>query len=158
VLGYRGSNDVLLAVERGEIEGGYGLWSDMTVRKADWLSEHLINVLFQVGDRPDADYPDVPLATSLAPTEEGRAIIGLFSAPSFVGRSFFTTQGVPADRVAILRQAFAETLDDPHFRADAQRMGLEIDPMTGPELQDKVRALMQTPKDLIAKADKARQP
>lgn len=158
VLGYRGSNEVALAVERGEVDGGYALWSDFKFRKADWLKDKLVNLLLLVTDRRDPDYPDVPLAEELVPTPDGKRILALFDAPSVIGRSFFATPGVPADRVAVLRQAFAEMLADPDFRADADRIGLTLDPMSGADLQDKVRALLATPPDLVAKADAARQP
>ena len=157
VLGYRGSNEVMLAAERGEVDGGYALWSDFKFRKADWLRDKLVNPLFFIGDKHDPQYPDVPLAQELMPTPEAKAIMGLFTAPSVVGRSFFTTPGVPAERVAILRKAFDEMLHDPAFLTDAQRIGLELDPLGGAELQDHVRTLLATPAELVAKADKVRQ-
>ena len=158
VLGYRGSNEVGLAVERGEVEGGYALWSDLKFRKADWLRDTLVNLLFLVTDRRDPAYPDLPVAAELVPTQEGKRIIALFAAPSAIGRSFFTTPGVPADRVAILRQAFAATLADPAFLADAQRIGLDVDPLSGAELEIRIRALLATLADLIAAAEDARAP
>jgi tripartite-type tricarboxylate transporter receptor subunit TctC len=157
VLGYRGSNDVALAVERGEVEGGYASWPDLKFRKADWLRDKLVNLLFLVTDRRDPDFPDLPLAEELVPAESKR-IIALLAARSVMGRSFFTTQGVPADRVALLRQAFAATLADPAFLADAQRIGLDVDPLSGAALDDTVRALLATPSDLIAGAEAARRP
>lgn len=158
VLGYRGSNEVALAVERGEVEGGYALWSDLTVRKADWLRDKLVNLLFLVTDRRLPDYPDLPVASELPPTAEGRKIVGLFAAPVVIGRSFFTAPHVPDDRVALLRQAFAAMVKDPEFLADAQHVGLEVGPLSGEELQAQVHLLLQTPADLVAKAEAARRP
>jgi tripartite-type tricarboxylate transporter receptor subunit TctC len=158
VMGYRGSNDVALAVERGEIEGGYALWSDFKIRKADWLRDKQVNPLFFVADRRQPDYPDVPIVSDLPATAEGRKILSLFGEPVAVGRAFFTAPGVPDDRVGLLRQAFAATLKDPDFVADMQRSGLEIDPMSGADLEAQVRALLQTPADLVAKAEEARKP
>ena len=158
VLGYRGSNDVSLAVERGEVEGGYALWSDLVARKADWLRDKLVNLLFLVADGRVADQPDLPVASELPPTAEGKKIVGLFTAPVAIGRSFFTTPGVPDDRVALLRGAFDAMITDKAFLADAERAGLAIDPMGGNALQARVRALMQTPADLVAKAEEARRP
>ncbi len=128
VLGYRGSNDVQLAIERGEIEGGYALWSDFKFRQADWLRDKQVNLLFFVGDKRDPNYPDVPLAEELVPSEEGKRIMALFAAPSVVGRSFFTAPGVPVARVELLRQAFAAMLADRDFLADAQRVGTRARP------------------------------
>lgn len=158
VMGYRGSNDVWLAVERGEVEGGYALFADLKFRKADWLRDKLVNLLFTVADRRSADYPDLPMSSELASTEEGKHILGLFAAPGGVGRSVFTTPGVPPDRLALLRRAFLETLKDPEFLADAQRIGIELDPLGGEALQQYVAGMMATPADLIAKAEAARRP
>jgi tripartite-type tricarboxylate transporter receptor subunit TctC len=100
----------------------------------------------------------VPLAPELATSAEGKAVLGLFIAPNGIGRSFFTAPGVPAERVALLRQAFVATLADPDFRADVAKIGLEVDAMSGEDLAQQVAALLATPKDLVAKANAARQP
>ena len=156
VLGYRGSNDVALAVERGEVDGGYALWSDLKFRNAEWLEKKLVNLLFFMADRHPPEAPDVPLGTELAASADGKAVLGLFTAPNVIGRSLFTTPGVPADRVALLRNGFAATLADPDFRADAQKIGLTVDALGGDELAEKVRALMATPADLVQKAQAVR--
>ena len=158
VLGYRGSNDVALAVERGEVDGGYAAWADLAYRNRDWLDQKQVNLLFFMADRHPKLAPDVPLGTELAPTAEGKAVLGLFTAPNVIGRSVLTAPGVPADRVAILRQAFAATLEDPDFRADAQKIGLVPELMTGEELGKYVATLMATPADLVKKAEAIRQP
>jgi tripartite-type tricarboxylate transporter receptor subunit TctC len=158
VLGYRGSNEVQLAVERGEIEGGYALWSDFKFRKADWLRDRQVNLLFFVADKRQPDYPDVPLSSELVPTAEDKRIMALFAAPSVVGRSFFAAPGIPAARLALLRHAFAEMLVDQGFLADAARVGLALDPMSGDDLQENIRVLLATPADLVAKAKKVREP
>jgi tripartite-type tricarboxylate transporter receptor subunit TctC len=158
VLGYRGSNDVALAVERGEVDGGYALWADLKFRNANWLQQKLINPLFFMAERHPAAAPDVPLGTELAPTAEGKAVLGLFTAPNVIGRSLFTAPGVPSDRVEMLRAAFAATLKDPAFLADTEKVGLPVEPMSGAELASRVAAFMATPADLVAKAEKVRQP
>jgi len=158
VLGYRGSTEVSLAVERGEVEGGYAAWDDLKHRKADWLRDKIVNLLFLVADKPDPKYADLPLSDSLVTDPEAKKILALFAAPNQIGRSLFTTPGVPADRVAILREAFVATLADPAFLADAARIGLIVDAASGNELQEQVHAMLQTPPSLIAKADASRQP
>jgi tripartite-type tricarboxylate transporter receptor subunit TctC len=158
VQGYRGSNDVALAVERGEVDGGYAAWADLAYRNHDWIEQKQVNLLFFMADRHPKLAPDVPLGTELAPTDEGKAIMGLFTAPNVIGRSILTTPDVPAARVAILRQAFAATLDDAAFQADAQKIGLVPEGMSGDELGSRVAALMATPADLVKKAEAIRQP
>jgi tripartite-type tricarboxylate transporter receptor subunit TctC len=158
VMGYRGSNDVALAVERGEIDGGYALWSDFKFRKADWIRDKQANLLFLVAGERDPQFPDLPTAKDLVKSDEGKQILGLFQAPSVIGRAIFTTPGVPAARVAVLRQAFAATLTDPAFLAEAKKVGLVVDALDGARLQADVSALLATPPDLVKKADAARQP
>jgi tripartite-type tricarboxylate transporter receptor subunit TctC len=91
----------------------------------------------------------------VATTPEGKQILDLF-AHSEVGKSVFTTPGVPADRVAILRKAFDDTLADPTFRADAKKSNVYLEPMTGEELQKYVQRIVSVPRDIAAQAEDAR--
>jgi tripartite-type tricarboxylate transporter receptor subunit TctC len=155
ITGYRGSADVLLAVEREEVEAGFGLWQDIRERKADWIAEKKINPIIFLAPQRIPEYPDVPLVNEVAITPEGKQILDLF-AHSEVGKSVFTTPGVAADRVALLRKAFDETLADPAFRADAQKSNVYLEPMGGQELQKYVERIVSVPKDVAAKAEEAR--
>ena len=157
VTGYRGSADVLLAIERGEIEGAYALWPDLKKRKAEWLTDKKVNLIFTIAEHRLKDTPDVPNVDELAPTEEGRAILRFFASTGYIGRAIFTTPDVPADRVAILRKAFLDTMADPDFMKDAQKLGMPVDPAGGAALQDYVGASLRTSKDLVAKAKIFRQ-
>jgi hypothetical protein len=156
VIGYRGSTDVMLAVERGEVEGGYALWSDFKSRKADWLRDHRVNLLYFMADERIKDFPEIPLSEDLVASEEARRILRLFSSPSVIGRSIFTAPGVPEDRVLLLRQAFLAMLADRDFLAEAARIGLAVEPLSGLELQRRVEELISTPAELVAKAEAAR--
>ena len=152
VLGYRGSADVLLAFERGEIEGAYALWPDLQKRKAEWLADKKVNLIFTIGERRLKDTPDVPNLDELAPTDEGRAILKFFESTGRVGRAILTTADVPADRLAVLRKAFVETMADPGLLADAEKLGMPVDPLDGAALQGIVAESLRTPRDLVAKA------
>ncbi|MGE5539410.1 MAG: Bug family tripartite tricarboxylate transporter substrate binding protein [Gemmatimonas sp.] len=156
ITGYQGSNEVLLAMERGEVEGAYSLYSDFKARKGDWLKDGKVNVLFFIGGERIADYPDVPLASDTGRTQDDRDILRLLSAGD-IGRALFTTPGVPTDRVAVLRRAFAAMLADPAFKADADKAKLDLDPMAGEDLQKVVVEMVQFPKHLIEKARAARE-
>lgn len=158
VIGYRGSTDVMLAVERGEVEGGYALWSEFKSHKADWLSDHQVNLLYFMADERMKDYPEIPLSEELVASDEARQILHLFSSPGVIGRAIFTAPAVPEARVALLRQAFLAMLADRDFLAEAARIGLAVDPLSGAELQLRVQQLMRTPADLITKAEAARRP
>lgn len=155
ITGYRGSTEVLLAMERGEVEGAYSLLSDFRARKGDWLRENKVNVLFFIGGERVPDYPDVPLAHETAANEDDQQILKLLSAGD-IGRAIFTVPSVPAERVAVLRQAFDAMLRDPAFIADAMKAKLDLEPMSGARLQKTVQEMVQFPKHLIERARAAR--
>lgn len=155
ITGYRGSADVLLAVERGEVEGGFGLWSDIRDRKAEWVEQKQITPIIFVSPKRIPEYPDVPLMSEVGTTKENQAMLDLM-ANGEVGKSVFTTPDVPGDRVAMLRKAFSDTMNDPAFRADAEKSKVFIDPMSGEDVQGMVEKTINAPKDLAMKAAEAR--
>ena len=156
ITGYRGSTEVMLAMERGEVEVGYALWSDFKTRKADWLADKKVNVLFLMASAHDPAFPGIPLTDELAPTQEGNRILHLLASSSAIGRAIFTTPDVPAARLEILRTAFKAMTADAEYHADAKQAGLELDPLDGASLQKVVAELMALPKALIEKAKQAR--
>ena len=155
IAGYKGSNDVLLAVERGEVEGGYGLWTDLRERKADWLRDHLINPIVFSAPRRYPEFPNVPIMSEVGLTPEDNQVLALFNDGQ-LGRSIFTTADVPPERLATLREAFWATLHDPEFLQEAGKAHMEIDPMTGTDMQALVQRVIATPKALARKAVEAR--
>jgi len=107
----------------GEVEGNCGLgWTFLKLRKADWLRDKKINILFQWSLRRHPDLPGVPLIIDAAKTPQDRAVFEFLLATQDMGRPFFAPPGVPADRVTALRAAFARTLHDPQFLAEAEKM------------------------------------
>ena len=136
VPGYAGGGDINLAVERRELDGrGSDSWASMKSTHADWLRDHTINILFQVGPRREPDLPDVPLWSELGESEGQRQVLEILSGDVAVGRPILTAPDVPADRVRALRKAFDETLADPQFVAAAKQANIYINPMGGEELQ-----------------------
>lgn len=149
IVGYPGGNDINLAMERGEVAGrGSNSWASWKATKADWLREQKINILVQIGLSKAPDLPDVPLLLDLAASEEDRALLRLLSAPVNVGRPIFSTPGVPAERVAALRKAFDAMVVDPVFLEEAKKLKLEINPVSGEELQRIVADIVATPKPI----------
>ncbi len=145
VLGYPGGNEINLAMERGEVAGrGSNNWASWKGTRADWLRDKKINIIVQVGLRKAADL-DAPLLMDLAKNDEDRAMLRLLSAPSNVGRPLFTTPDVPADRVKALRAAFIATMKDPELLAEAKRTGLDLEPISGDELQGTINDILATP-------------
>ncbi len=148
ILGYPGGNDINLAMEKGEVAGrGSNSWASYKSTRPDWLRDKKINILVQIGLRKAPDLPDVPLLMDLAKTESDRAVLKLLSSPATIGRPIFTTPGVPEERVKALRAAFDQMVKDPAFVEDAKRAGMELDPVSGEELQKIVTEIMATPKE-----------
>ncbi len=149
VTGYPGGNQINLAMERGEVEARNNTWSSWKATKPDWLRDKKITVIAQAGPRaPDLDAPSVEDA---ARTPEERQLIELVTSGTQLGRPF-ATNAAPADRVAVLRAAFAATMKDPEFLAEAQQLGFEVDPVLGEKMQKIVEKVLATPKDVAAKA------
>ena len=154
--GFPGTSDIALAMQRGEVQGLCGIsWSTIKSEHAAWLKEGRINVLIQAAQAKDPELPNVPLATDFAKTDEQREILAFAIAGQAMARPFLAPPGIPADRLAALRAAFAETLTDPAFVADAKRLQLDINPVTGEEIGKLVAAVYATPKDVVAKATRA---
>ena len=149
ILGYPGGNDINLAMERGEVAGrGSNSWASWKATRPEWLKEKKINILVQIGLRKSPDLPDVPLLIDLAANPEDRAVLRLLSSPSAIGRPIFTTPGVPEERVNALRAAFDATVKDPAFLEEAKKAGLEVDPVSGKELQEIVNDIVNTPEPI----------
>jgi tripartite-type tricarboxylate transporter receptor subunit TctC len=156
VLGYPGSTEMLLAMERGEVEGNCGLgWTFLKLRKADWLRDKKINILFQWALQKHPDLPDVPLIIESTKSLEDRKVFEFLLAPQEMGRPFFAPPAVPPDRIAALRAAFARTLHDPQFLAEADKMGLEVQHRGGDAVQQLVERIYASPPDVIARAKAA---
>jgi tripartite-type tricarboxylate transporter receptor subunit TctC len=147
VMGYQSTAEIGLAMERGEIEGRAGNnFNSLKAENTDWLKTGKINLLAQVGLDRDPEFPGVPLLIDLAKSDEARAILKLYSTDVVIGRPFVTSPGVPPERVAILRAAFAEMLKDPAFLKDAAAVGLDVVPVDGARLQAIVSGLVHTPR------------
>ena len=159
VMGYKATTEIHLAMERGEVDGRAGnFFSSLRSQNPDYVRDHKITLLAQFGTSRDSEFKDVPLLTELAGTDEGRRIAALFSAELALGRLFITTPGVPADRLAALRKAFNETMDDPAFRADAAKADIRVNPRSAERLKAIADDILDTPSDLIAKAKIASTP
>lgn len=152
VTGYPGGNEVNLAMERGEVQGRCGWsWSSVVATHKDWLDQKKINVLVQLSTAKHPDLPDVPLITDFAKTDEQRQILRLVFARQAMGRPFVAPPGVPADRVAALRQAFIASMRDKKLVDEAKHMNLEINPVSGEKVQEIVEEVYRTPKPVAAK-------
>jgi tripartite-type tricarboxylate transporter receptor subunit TctC len=151
VTGYPGGNDVDLAMERGEVMGRCGWsWSSVIATHQSWIDDKKINVLVQLSLKKHPDLPNVPLVMDFAKTEQQAQIFKLVFARQPMGRPFLEPPGIPADRVEALRKAFMATLQDREFLAEAEKMKLEINPVSGDEVQRIVQDVYRTPKPVAA--------
>ena len=156
ISGYPGGNDVLLAMERGEVDGRCGWsWSTMLSRNADWLEEGKINILVQVALAKHPDLPDVPLVTEFAETEDELMAMELIFARQVMGRPYLAPPGIPADRHEALRRAFEATAQDPEFLADAERIQLELNPVNGEEIDALITRIYAASENAIQLASDA---
>src|SRR6478736_4762246 len=148
-----GSGEILLAMERGEVEGFCGIgWTFLKLRKGDWLKDKKINILYQMSLEKHPELPDVPAIIDHAKTPEDRKVFEFLFAPQEMGRPFFAPPGVPAERVRALRDAFARTLQDPQFLADADKMGIEVQHVGGEQIQMLVERIYASPPEVITRA------
>jgi tripartite-type tricarboxylate transporter receptor subunit TctC len=161
VPGYRGTPDMALAMERGEIDGVCGWdWSSFKSQKPDWLKDNKANLLMQVSVEPHPELTKlgVPTVFDFVKNPEDRKVVELVISQTVFHRSYIAPPETPAAALAILRKAFDETMADPAFLADAQKMRIDIEPLPGAKVQEVVSRLYTTPKDIVARARKAIRP
>ena len=161
VSGYKGTVDIALAMERGEVDGLCGWdWSSVKSQKGDWVQDKKLNILVQVGLEPQAELTSMGVPSIWKFVKEGtdRTVAELVISQQVFQRSYIMPPGTPAEHVRILRVAFDATVQDPQFLADAMKMKISITPLSGNKVQDLVAKLYQTPKDLVERARNAIKP
>jgi tripartite-type tricarboxylate transporter receptor subunit TctC len=152
ISGYPGGNEIVLAMERGEVGGRCAWsWSSVKATRMSWLTDKKMTIFLQMALSKHADLPDVPLILDLARTDEQRSIIRLVFARQVMAWPFVAPPGVPADRAAALRAAFMATMRDKEFLADAERAKLEIAPVPGEEIEKLILELYATPSAVVQK-------
>jgi tripartite-type tricarboxylate transporter receptor subunit TctC len=151
IMGYKGSADAQLAVERGEVEGHSTSWVAVKVGHPEWRPTNKISILVQFSLTRHPELPEVPTAVDLARNDEERQILSAIMAAAEVGSAFFTTPGVPADRLNALRRAFDATMQDKEFLADVEKTKLSVSPMKGEDLQQLVKQVSDLPPRLLEK-------
>jgi tripartite-type tricarboxylate transporter receptor subunit TctC len=151
--GYTEGSGTTLALERGEVDGVCGLsYSTLKTMHPDWFRDRKVNIIVQIGLEKQRDLPDVPNALDLVANPEDKQVLSLILARQEMGRPFATPPGVSADRVAILRAAFEATLKDPAFLADAEKLQMEVDPLTGAEIEALLRNAYAAPRPIVQRA------
>ena len=156
VTGYRASNDVKLAMERGEIEGTFGNgWSSIKTAEPEWLAQKKIRIIVQHGFKKLPDLPDVPQIFELAQNEADRQALVFALARQEAAKPYFAPPEVPPARLAVLRRAFDAAVRDPKFIALATKTGVTLDgPMSGDELATLVATVWQTPPEVVSRVNR----
>ena len=145
--GFPSASNVLLAMERGEIEGV--CVTGLVNLRPDWISNKTVNVLFQGGAASSTALKGVPFVADLAKTPEQRAAIEFLYAGENIGRPFFAPPDMPADRAKMLQDAFMATMRDAEFLADAKKQKLDVEPRDGAHIAEVVRKAFATPKSIV---------
>ncbi len=156
VSGYPGTNDVTLAMERGEVDGLCGLsWSTIKTRHVDWLKNHTVNIIVQAALKKEPEIASVPLASDLVTKPEQLQIMRLLLTAQAMARPFAAPPDIPADRKAALLAAFDATMKDGDFLAEAQKLNFDVRPVNATTIDGLLAEVYTTPKDVIAKASQA---
>jgi tripartite-type tricarboxylate transporter receptor subunit TctC len=158
VTGYPGSSEIMLALERNEVHGVCGVgWSSVAPQRARLLDSGLSQVIAQlaVKGHPDLDQMGVPLAIDFAKTDEDRKVMELVYSQLIFGRPYILPPGTPPDRVAALRKAFMQSFEDKEIIAEAKKMGLDVDALSGELVQAEVAKAFAMPANIIERAKQA---
>lgn len=155
VEGYKGTNETGLAIERGEVQGNAGItWDSLEAQHYQWLKDKKIRVFVQYGSEPNPELKDVPLMLNLAKTKADRQALNLEFSRGVFARPYIAPPGVPADRVKLLRTAFMTTMKDPGYIADAKKLHLDVNAISGEKVEALINELYETPQSAI---DRVRQ-
>ena len=150
IMGYKGTADIKLAAENGEIAGGCWQWESFKVMWRQALDAGTVSVVLQLTPKPHPELPKVPLALSLAKTEEARALLkAAIHDANAITRPYSLPPKTPKDSVGILRKAFMDTMKDPDFLAEARKSKLDLDPLSGEEVENLVRGFFKIEPPLV---------
>jgi tripartite-type tricarboxylate transporter receptor subunit TctC len=149
IQGYKGTHEAMLAMERGEAEGHSTTWEAVKSVNMRWVKDGSIRIIVQHGLNRAPDLPDVPTSVELANGAEDRAVMRAIMGAAEIGKAFFTTPEVPAERVTALRRAFDAMIKDPKFVEDVAKVNGDIEPMTGEQMQELIGELDTFPQAVI---------
>jgi tripartite-type tricarboxylate transporter receptor subunit TctC len=161
VAGYKGSADILLAMERGEVDGICGIdISSLRAQRPDWFRDSQVNMLVQDGFEPDPELTrqGVPKIWDHVKGEDERRVAELVISQQAVGRPYLAPPGIPAEQLRILRAGFAAVLADPALLADAEKSRVEISPTPGDTVQRLVDGIYAMPKPVVDRAKRVIKP
>ncbi len=148
VSGFKASTEVLLAIDRGEVDGLCESWDSAYGKRAEAFNDGTFKVLFQAGPTVEAEIK-APSIFTLAKTAEQKVALEFLYAGQGIGRPFIAPPDMPADRIKLVREAFNATVRDPEFLADAKKGNLDVHPVDGQKLEELIRRIYATPKHIV---------
>jgi tripartite-type tricarboxylate transporter receptor subunit TctC len=156
IKGYPSTTSVILAMQRGEVEGLCGLgWDSLKAQAYSLLRDGKIKVIIQIAKKPHPEMKGVPFVMDMAGSADDVRVLEFLVARQYMGRPYLAPPGLPAVRVAALRKAFMATMADAKFKADAKKVRTPVAPITGKEVQAHIKKLFASPKSLIARANES---
>jgi tripartite-type tricarboxylate transporter receptor subunit TctC len=150
VTGYPGSNESFIALERGEVEGFFSVWSTLKGR-GSLVKDKQVRILVQISLEKDPDLPDVPLASEYVKNDLDRQALDLAVAPGALGRPYLAPPNIPADRAKALQEAFLQTTKDKGFIADIAKAKLQVNPMPGDQALALLKRFYAASPEAVAK-------
>ena len=151
VTGYSGTQETSIAIDRGEADGRCGWsWASIKATQPAWVRDRQLNYLLQFGLRKSPEFPDAPLALDLVTNDADRQLLRLLFTPLSLSRLMFAPPAVPPERLADLRRAFAATMEDADYRAEALKITDEpTDPTAGEDMQKLIAEMTATPAAVV---------
>ena len=151
ISGFPGAAGIYPAIERGEVENMCGTWSAHKALRPDWFRDRFVNVVVYMSIERNAelDAMGVPWVFDLIKDKKARILWEMRLVPNVMAWPFFTTPGVSPELVAQLRRSFMATMKDPAYLSEAKKMMLEINPVSGEEIENVVKRIFAAPKDLL---------
>lgn len=155
IPGYTGTGQINIAIERGEVMGRGGTtWASVQTSNKAWLDGNRINLLLQIGFDKEPELQAVPILQELTKDQDDLQVAGVVSLPTALGYAHWVAPGVPAERVEALRAAYAATLMDAEFLAEAKKLGMQLRPQTGAQVSAVAKRVTETPKPVLERTAK----
>ena len=156
ISGYKGGNDVYLAMERGEVDGRCGVSvSSVNATRPEWLPQKKVSVPIHIALERNPQFPDVPALVEFAKDARTKQVLAFVLAPTLMDRPLLAPPGVPAERLAALRAAFHAAVNDPKFLADAQRQRIDVKEVSGERIEEVMTNAFATPPEIVKLANES---
>ena len=155
ISGYPASNEAMIAMERGEVQGSSTSWTAVKLGKKHWLREKKAKIFLQTAPERAHDLQDAPSLGELGSSAEDKQVFALYSSGSAVGRALMGPPEIPADRVKLLRDAFQAMIKDSEFLAEAEKLQVDVEPLSGEAVADLIAKTLSLPDSVRMRAEAA---